>query len=150
MKTTSNQRRHRIKDDLKVLKVEYLSNFRSDPPQILNLSLGDQIKIKVDKEIERAINDKMDIPKNRFISDNSDNAMDCKCKLCEESFDKFVDLENHIEECHEKHNVFQCDKCEKGVVLKWRLNKHMQLHAETNIKPCHYFNNGCKFYHTVA
>ena len=86
---------------------------------------------KVDKEIEKAIKKKTDIPKNRF---NSDNTLDIKCKLCEESFDKFVDLENHIEVCHEKHNVFQCDKCEKGFVLKWRLKKHMWLHEETNIK----------------
>ena len=34
-----------MKDDLKILKVEYLSNQWSDFPQILNLSLGDQGKI---------------------------------------------------------------------------------------------------------
>ena len=34
-----------MEDDLKILKVEYLSNQPSDPPQILNLSLGDQTKI---------------------------------------------------------------------------------------------------------
>ena len=39
---------------------------------------------------------------------NYDNALDIKCKLFEETFDKFVDLENHIEVCHEKQNVFQC------------------------------------------
>ena len=35
-----------MEDDLKILKVEYLSNHCSDFPQILNLSLGDQTKIK--------------------------------------------------------------------------------------------------------
>ena len=40
------QRRPTIEDDLKILKVEYLSNHWSDWPQILNLSLGDQTKIK--------------------------------------------------------------------------------------------------------
>jgi hypothetical protein len=35
-----------MEDDLKILKVEYLSNNSSDPPHILNLSLGDQTKIK--------------------------------------------------------------------------------------------------------
>ena len=35
-----------MEDDLKILKVEYLSNHSSDPPQILNLSSGDQTKIK--------------------------------------------------------------------------------------------------------
>ena len=35
-----------MKEDLKILKVEYLSNHWLDFPQILNLSLGDQTKIK--------------------------------------------------------------------------------------------------------
>ena len=38
-KTTTNVR---MKEDLEVLKAEYLSNHWSDFPQILNLSLGDQ------------------------------------------------------------------------------------------------------------
>ena len=76
-----------------------------------------------------------------------------------ESFNRFVDLEQHIKTCHEKHTVFQCDTCEKGFALKWRLKKHMRLHEESNIKTCHYFNNdkncpyeeiGCKFLHNVA
>ena len=35
-----------MEDDLKILKVEYLSNHSSDFPQILNLSLGDQTNKK--------------------------------------------------------------------------------------------------------
>ena len=35
-----------MEDDLKILKLEYRSNHWSDFPQILNLSLGDQTKIK--------------------------------------------------------------------------------------------------------
>ena len=35
-----------MEEDLKILKVEYLSNHWSDFPQISNLSLGDQTKIK--------------------------------------------------------------------------------------------------------
>ena len=34
-----------MEKDLKILKVEYISNHMSDFPQILNLSLGDQAKI---------------------------------------------------------------------------------------------------------
>jgi hypothetical protein len=34
-----------MEDDLKIFKVEYLSNHSSDPPQILNLSSWDQTKI---------------------------------------------------------------------------------------------------------
>ena len=36
-----------MEDDLKILKIEYLSNHSSDPPQILNLRSGDQTKIKM-------------------------------------------------------------------------------------------------------
>ena len=35
-----------MEEDLKILKVEYLSNHWSDFPQILDLSLGDQTKIE--------------------------------------------------------------------------------------------------------
>ena len=35
-----------MEDDLKILKLEYLSNHSSDLPQTLNLNLGDQTKIK--------------------------------------------------------------------------------------------------------
>ena len=35
-----------MEEDLKILKVQYLSNHWMDFPQILNLSLGDQAKIK--------------------------------------------------------------------------------------------------------
>jgi hypothetical protein len=38
-------RRPPLEDDLKILKVEYLSNQSSDPPQILNLSSAEQTKI---------------------------------------------------------------------------------------------------------
>jgi hypothetical protein len=61
MKRTSNGRRPQnikqnikclkwrqplMEDDLKILKVEYLSNHLSDPTQILNSSSGDQKKVK--------------------------------------------------------------------------------------------------------
>jgi hypothetical protein len=35
-----------MEDDLKILKVDYLSNHRPELPQILNLSSGDQTEIK--------------------------------------------------------------------------------------------------------
>ena len=35
-----------MEDDLKILKLEYISNHWLDFPQILNLGLGDQTKIK--------------------------------------------------------------------------------------------------------
>ncbi len=35
-----------MEDDLKILELEYLGNHWSDFPQILNLSWGDQLKMK--------------------------------------------------------------------------------------------------------
>ena len=35
-----------MEDDLKILKVEYLSNLSSDLPKMFNLSLGDQTKME--------------------------------------------------------------------------------------------------------
>ena len=42
MKTTSNRRQPPIEDDLKILKVEYLSNYRLDILQNLNLGKEDK------------------------------------------------------------------------------------------------------------
>jgi hypothetical protein len=42
MKTTFNGRRPPIDDDLKILKVQYLSSHLLDHTQILNLNLYDQ------------------------------------------------------------------------------------------------------------
>ena len=95
----------------------------------------------MDKELELAkqnIEIKRDRDKER-LKDNPANSIDCK--LCEETFDRFVDLESHMKSSHEKHQTFQCDKSEKGFVIKWRLKKHMRLHIETDVKTCHYFNN---------
>ena len=47
MKTTFNGRRPRMEDDLKIWKFEYLSSHWSDLPQILNISLWDQTKVKI-------------------------------------------------------------------------------------------------------
>ena len=44
MKMTSNRRRLKLEDDLKISKVDYLSNHCSDLTQILNLSLQDLTK----------------------------------------------------------------------------------------------------------
>ena len=44
MKTTSNGRRPPMKDDLTIVKVQYLINHLLDLPQILNLISVDQKK----------------------------------------------------------------------------------------------------------
>ncbi len=43
---TFNGRWPLMEEDLEISKIEYLSNHWSDLPQILNLSSGDQTKIK--------------------------------------------------------------------------------------------------------
>ena len=78
------------------------------------------------------------------------------CNLCGKGFGKHFDLETHIKKSHERHTEFKCDKCSKTFVLKWRLNKHMEIHSDRNIKQCMYYINmktcpfeelGCKFLH---
>ena len=82
-----------------------------------------------------------------------------KCNKCEETFNRFSDLEHHIKISHVNHQHFQCDMCEKSFVLNWRLQKHLTLHNDKNISPCHYFNNDkigpfedleCKFLHIAS
>ena len=46
MLESQKRRRPPMEEDLKILKVEHLSNQWSDFPQILNLKLGDQTKAK--------------------------------------------------------------------------------------------------------
>ena len=47
IKMTSNGRQHPMEDDLKIFKVEYLSNHLLDLPQLLKLSFGDQTKAEI-------------------------------------------------------------------------------------------------------
>ena len=51
---------------------------------------------------------------------------------------------------------YNCDKCDKSLVLRRTLKKHMHLHTQKNIPTCYYFSNkrncpfeeyGCKFLH---
>ena len=54
-----------------------------------------------------------------------------KCKMCEKTFTKNVELERHIK-IHHEAEPFECEKCGKTFVLKWRLRKHLSVH-ETRI-----------------
>ena len=82
-----------------------------------------------------------------------------KCNFCNETFDKTNDLEKHIKTLHANHEKFLCEQCDKDFVLKWRLEKHVQIHTQKFVQYCHYYNNdkfcpfeelGCKFLHTIA
>ena len=79
-----------------------------------------------------------------------------RCKLCEMTFDKSSDLENHIKS---KHEEFNYEHCNKTFVSLWRLRKHKQIHVDKSRKHCHYFNQGvkcpfdnlgCKFLHVLS
>ena len=82
-----------------------------------------------------------------------------KCRLCEETFDENIKLERHISLHHESTEKFDCNECGKSFVLKWRLTKHKENHANLDVKKCHYFNNskdcpfekmGCMFAHSPS
>ena len=58
-------------------------------------------------------------------------------------------------EQHEQEKAFECEMCDKGFVLEWRMKKHMKMHGE-KLSMCKYFAKnqhcpyediGCKFSH---
>ena len=60
-----------MEEDLKILKVEYLSKHWPDSPQILNLSLGDQTKIKnAWNEDDHKIEDDPKVLKVQYLSNH--------------------------------------------------------------------------------
>ena len=63
------------------------------------------------------------------------------CKSCDETFGKNSDLELHVKGKHDSSEKFQCGKCDKTFVLKWRLSKHQEIHDNLSVKKCHYFMN---------
>jgi hypothetical protein len=113
----------------------------------------------------------VDIPQNHWKSrqnhnlkpdikrQNEEDLTLLKCKMCDNKFKKFCDLELHIKRKHENHDEFECDQCKKKFVTNWRLRKHMTNHSVKVKKYCHYFNNskecpfedlGCKFLHILS
>ena len=99
------------------------------------------------------------------VNKNGD-AKSFKCKDCGETFEKKVNLKEHIQkihpkvykcnECnktfsdswrmeehmktHESVKSFKCNVCDKEFYVRWRLEKHIAGHNEMG-KFCHYFNN---------
>ena len=75
------------------------------------------------------------------IHNQSDHNPWIKCDSCDATFEKICDLEVHVEITHDSVEKFQCEKCCKTFVLKWRFKKHQELHTNTQIRRCHSFNN---------
>ena len=82
-----------------------------------------------------------------------------KCNACDQEFKINSDLELHIQTNHDSREKYSCEHCDKQFVLKWRLQKHQQIHTQHKIKKCHYFNNGkicpyenigCMFEHSTS
>ena len=83
-----------------------------------------------------------------------------ECRICKQTFSKNSELEVHMNKSHSDSTQFKCEVCGKAFVLKWRLDKHKDIHnKEVNIKHCHYYNNekecpfeniGCMFRHTES
>ena len=93
----------------------------------------------------------------KHVSEN--HPLSINCKTCKDSFTRICDLEVHIKTEHETSPDYKCDQCDKTFVLKWRLQKHKQNHASTELKKCYYFNNniacpfedlGCMFPHELS
>ena len=79
-----------------------------------------------------------------------------KCKVCEDKFSNFSELELHIKQKHESHEKHECGLCGKLFVTSWRLRKHASNHSRKSLMICKYYKNetfcpfeelGCKFSH---
>ena len=72
---------------------------------------------KINRELEMTRKKVKDKEETVNIGLKHDKFQDViKCKLCDESFNRFSDLEKHIRSNHEKHEEFKCDICDKGFV----------------------------------
>ena len=77
------------------------------------------------------------------------------CKKCDETFSLTCDLVKHMVTFHGASKSYSCEICTKSFYLKWRLEKHLQVHKD-GVKPCKYDKSGqncpydevgCKFKH---
>ena len=151
---TVNETMSEVSKDIEVLKSQKNDNVKA-------------IKM-IDKKIEEInceiMSRKVDnIVEERTISHENINSkvevdFTLSCSICEDVFDKYCELENHLNVVHGQQKDNMCSICGKGFVLKWRLNKHLKIHTSNSIKPCRYFVSkstcpfeeiGCKFLHKM-
>ena len=53
-----------------------------------------------------------------------------QCNLCDAYISKNSELEMHLEASHEQNRDYACDQCDKKFVIKFRLKKHVESHAD--------------------
>ena len=89
--------------------------------------------------------------KNKEDIENLDSPrkqLSLNCKHCDLTFTNACKFEQHLED-HGLERKYSCDVCGKNFHLKWRLQKHLQLHLpDSRARFCHYYNNGktCPFF----
>ena len=81
------------------------------------------VAIKVQETQIEKINEEIKQTEKRLIVNDirkSTHRPEIKCDLCGNEFERFNDLETHIKASHHNPEKFQCDKCSKDFVIKWR------------------------------
>ena len=88
--------------------------------------------LKIEKLEQKLADVDQSRPLNHSTKKRDSKCKNClrKCNICSKGFEKNVDLEKHIEKEHDKYEEFACDKCEHKFVLKWRFEKHKEVHAK--------------------
>ena len=92
---------------------------------------------------------------NRETRKHKIEIKDLQCTVCDKTFSKNCDLENHVT-THPEAKPFPCKICGKILYTKWRLKVHTKGNHATKTRFCHNFNSnkvcpfekfGCKFKH---
>ena len=79
-----------------------------------------------------------------------------KCNMCDKTFKKSSDLDEHILATHDSMEKVNCEKCGKTFV---ETSRHQNIHTDQKRQKCHYFSNkkecpyekiGCMFEHSFS
>ena len=101
---TLNESVTKVTNDIEILRIQ--RNENSITIDHINMKIK-----KLDKELEKSEDE---TPKCKEIPTKS-------CNVCQKKFEKFGDLETHIESMHKEAETFKCRKCDKIFYLQWRL-----------------------------
>ena len=110
----------------------------------------------IESDMKNSEVDRKKSEENNLENDDAKKGVFLRCEHCDDKFTKAIELETHMNE-HGLVKKHICEVCEKGFHLKWRLNKHKQMHNEDYRSHfCHFYNNnlecpfiqvGCMFQH---